>query len=192
MQEVAKKVYSLEEYLALEATSEEKHEYYNGEIFAMAGGTFRHAQLAENIFASLRQHLRGKPCQPKSSDMRLATPSGLYTYPDASVYCGKPELSDTQTELKNPVVIVEVLSPSTKNYDRGDKFKLYRSIPSFQEYLLVDSESVSVEHFSKLDRGEWLLREYTSLSDTIDLRAIDLSLSLCDIYDGVEFNVKAE
>jgi Uncharacterized protein conserved in cyanobacteria len=120
MQEVAKKFYSLEEYLALEATSEEKHEYYNGEIFAMAGGTFRHAQLAENIFASLRQHLRGKPCQPKGSDMRLATPSGLYTYPDASVYCGKPELTDKQTELKNPVVIVEVLSPSTKNYDRGD------------------------------------------------------------------------
>jgi Uma2 family endonuclease len=191
MQEVAKKVYSLEEYLALEATSEEKHEYYNGEIFAMAGGTFRHAQLAENIFASLRQHLRGKPCQPKGSDMRLATPSGLYTYPDASVYCGKPELTDKQTELKNPVVIVEVLSPSTKNYDRGDKFKLYRTIPSFREYLLVDSESISVEHFSKLDRGEWLLREYTSLSDTIQLRAIEITLTLNDIYDGVEFDTKA-
>jgi Uma2 family endonuclease len=191
MQEVAKKFYSLEEYLALEATSEEKHEYYNGEIFAMAGGTFRHAAITINITTSLKRQLAGKNCHALSEQMRLATPSGLYTYPDASVYCGKPELSDTQTELKNPVVIVEVLSPSTKNYDRGDKFKLYRSIPSFQEYLLVDSESVSVEHFSKLDRGEWLLREYTSLSDTIDLRAIDLSLSLCDIYDGVEFDSEA-
>ena len=191
MQEVAKKVYSLEEYLALEATSEEKHEYYNGEIFAMAGGTFRHAAITINITTSLKRQLAGKNCHALSEQMRLATPSGLYTYPDASVYCGKPELSDTQTELKNPVVIVEVLSPSTKNYDRGDKFKLYRTIPSFREYLLVDSESISVEHFSKLDRGEWLLREYTSLSDTIDLRAIDLSLSLCDIYDGVEFDSEA-
>ncbi|MFN3345720.1 MAG: Uma2 family endonuclease, partial [Chloroherpetonaceae bacterium] len=106
MSEVAKKVYSLEEYLALEATSQEKHEYYNGEIFAMAGGTFQHAVITLNIVSLLKKRLTGKTCRVLSEQMRIATPSGLYTYPDASVYCGKPELSEAQTELRNPVVIV--------------------------------------------------------------------------------------
>ncbi|MFN3638318.1 MAG: Uma2 family endonuclease [Chloroherpetonaceae bacterium] len=192
MSEVAKKVYSLEEYLALEATSQEKHEYYNGEIFAMAGGTFRHAQIVENVFVALRQRLKGKPCQPKSSDMRIATPSGLYTYPDASVYCGKPELSEAQTELRNPVVIVEVLSASTRNYDRGEKFRLYRTIGSFREYVLVESESVLVEHYSKRETGEWVLREYTRLTDEVELHAIKENISLQEIYEEVTFNSKAE
>ncbi len=185
-------MYSLEEYLALEAKSEDKHEYYKGEIFAMAGGTFRHAQIAENVFVALRRRLKGKPCQPKSSEMRLQTPSGLYTYPDASVYCGKPELSEAQTELKNPVVIVEVLSASTRSYDRGEKFRLYRTIESFREYVLVESESVFVEHYSKQETGEWVLREYASRSDEITLRAIEETLSLQEIYEEVSFETQPQ
>lgn len=192
MQEVAKKRCSLEEYLALEAKSESKHEYYKGEIFAMAGGTFRHAQLAENVFVTLRRRLKGKPCQPKSSEMRIQTPGELYTYPDASVYCGKPELSEAQTELKNPVVIVEVLSASTRSYDRGEKFKLYRTIGSFREYVLVESESVLVEHYSKRETDEWVLREYVSLSDEIELRAIAETLPLQEIYEEVNFDTSAQ
>ncbi|MFQ3599391.1 MAG: Uma2 family endonuclease [Chloroherpetonaceae bacterium] len=187
MQGISEKRYSLEEYFAIENASTEKHEYYKGEIFAMAGGTFRHAQIVESVFVSLRRRLKGKPCQPKSSEMRIQTPSGLYTYPDASVYCGKPELSQAQTELKNPVVIVEVLSSGTRNDDRGEKFKLYRAIESFREYVLVESESVFVEHYSKRETGEWVLREYALLSDEIELHAINERLSLQEIYEEVNF-----
>jgi Uma2 family endonuclease len=192
MSEVAKKVYSLEEYFALEATSEEKHEYYNGEIFAMAGGTFQHAVITLNLVSSLKKRLAGKNCRVLSEQMRIATPSGLYTYPDASVYCGKPELSEAQTELKNPVVIVEVLSASTRNYDRGEKFRLYRTIESFREYVLVESESVLVEHYSKRETGEWVLREYASLTDEVELHAIKENISLQEIYEELTFNSKAE
>ncbi|MFN3562751.1 MAG: Uma2 family endonuclease [Chloroherpetonaceae bacterium] len=187
MSEVAKKVYSLEEYLALEATSQEKHEYYNGEIFAMAGGTFQHAVITLNIVSLLKKRLTGKTCRVLSEQMRIATPSGLYTYPDASVYCGKPELSEAQTELRNPVVIVEVLSASTRNYDRGEKFRLYRTIGSFREYVLVESESVLVEHYSKRETGEWVLREYTRLTDEVELHAIEERLTLHEIYEDVRF-----
>ncbi len=126
----------------------------------------------------------------KSSDMRIATPSGLYTYPDASVYCGKPELSEAQTELKNPVVIVEVLSASTRNYDRGEKFRLYRTIESFRECVLVESEGVLVEHYSKRETGEWVLREYAGLTDEVELHGIKERLALHEIYEDITFETK--
>lgn len=113
---------SRHDYLEQDAQSSSRLECYDGQVFAMAGGTFKHAQVAGNVYGELRQSLKGKPCQPMNSDMRVHTPSGLDTYPDISVYCGDPELGDNETTLLNPAVIIEVLSPRTRDYDRGGKF----------------------------------------------------------------------
>ncbi len=174
---------SRDEYLLMEAQGNDKHEFFQGQVYAMAGGTFNHARVAGNLFASLRQFLRGKPCQPMNSDMRIHTPSGLDTYPDVSVYCGQPELTDNQTTLLNPVVVIEVLSPSTRDYDRSGKFTHYRSIPGLQDYLLVDPESVLVEHFHRIKRDEWLLKVYSELTDVVVLEALGAELSLAEMYE---------
>lgn len=172
-----------DDYLLMEAQGDEKHEFFAGQVFAMAGGTFNHARVAGNLFAQLRQTLRDKPCQPMNSDMRIHTPSGLDTYPDVSVYCGQPELSDNQTTLLNPVLVIEVLSPSTRDYDRSGKFAHYRSIPGLQDYLLIDPESVLVEHFNRIKRDEWLLRVYSDMAASITLGSLGITLSLTDIYE---------
>lgn len=174
---------SRDEYLLMEAQGNDKHEFFQGQVYAMAGGTFNHARVAGNLFASLRQLLRGKPCQPMNSDMRIHTPSGLDTYPDVSVYCGQPELTDNQTTLLNPVVVIEVLSPSTRDYDRSGKFAHYRSIPGLQDYLLVDPESVLVEHFHRIKRDEWLLKVYSEQADVVILEELAIELSLVDMYE---------
>lgn len=177
-----------DEYLALEAQSDIKHEFFQGEIFAMSGGTYHHADIAGNIYAHLKTKLRGRPCRPMNSDMRIHTPSGLDTYPDVSVFCGQPELQDAQRSLLNPAMIVEVLSPSTRTYDRGDKFALYRAIPTLQDYLLVDSEQVLVEHYRRSADNEWILREYRGMEDNVMLTAIEETLSLEIIYEGIEWS----
>ena len=176
-----------EDYFALEETSAEKHEFYQGDIFAMAGGTFNHATISGNTFASLKFKLRGKSCQPSHSDMRIETPSGLITYPDVAIFCGKPELTENQCALLNPLVIIEVLSPSTRRYDQSDKFLLYRSIPSFTDYLLVDSEKLHVQHFRKTGLHEWLLHEYFEVQDVIDFANIQITVSLTEIYEAIAF-----
>ncbi len=175
------------EYLALEQQSVLKHEFYQGEIFAMSGGTFNHAAIAGNLYASLKIKLRGRPCQPMNSDMRIHTPSGLDTYPDISVYCGEPELTDNQCSLLNPVVIIEVLSPTTRSYDRGDKLSLYRSIPLLLDYVLVDSEQICVEHYRRIENNEWLLHEYKEQQESLYLQSIEDHLSLADMYEAIEF-----
>ena len=144
-----KKLYSIQEYLQMEKDSLEKHEYYKGEIFAMAGAGARHNVLYSNIFGNLFSALKGRNCRPYGSDMRIHIPeNSLFTYPDISIICGdiisSEEDEDTATQ---PTVIIEILSPSTKNYDRGEKFMLYRAIPALKEYILVDAESIHVEHF---------------------------------------------
>ena len=174
---------SRENYLLLEAQSDVKHEFLQGQVYAMAGDTFNHARVAGNLFASLRQLLRDKPCQPMNSDMRVHTPSGLDTYPGVSAYCGKPELNDQQTTLLNPVLLVEILSPSTREYDRSSKFAHYRSLPSLQDYLLIDPEVVAVEHFHCLKRDEWWLRVYHQRDDVLVLDALDIRLALGEFYD---------
>lgn len=175
---------SRDEYLRLDERSDGKHEFFNGEVFAMTGGSFAHATIGLNVATILATRLRGGQCRPMNSDMRVHTPSGLDTYPDVSVFCGEAELTDQQKTLLNPVVIVEVLSPSTRSYDRGDKFALYRSIPSLQDYLLIDSEQVLVEHFRRLDSGEWLLHEYRLISDVVVLASVGASLELTEVYAG--------
>jgi len=176
-----------EEYLTLEETSQEKHEFYHGEIFAMAGGTFNHAEISGNVFSTLRTKLRNQSCRPTNSDMRIGTPSGLMTYPDVAIFCGQPELIDDQRTLLNPVVIIEVLSPSTRGYDQGDKFRLYRSIATFRDYLLIDSECVHVQQFHRSTPHEWILHEYTDLTEIIYLSSLDESLSLAEIYENIDF-----
>lgn len=178
---------SHDDYLKLEETSTEKHEFYQGQVFAMSGGTFEHARIAVNVITDLAAHLRGKPCQPMNSDMRIATPSGLNTYPDVSVYCQSPELTDNNRTLLNPVLIVEVLSPSTRSYDRGDKFLHYRSIPSLRDYVLIDSESILVEHYQRISAYEWNLHEYRQLTDILTLESIGQKLSVSSCYEGIEF-----
>ena len=181
------KYLTCEDYYALEETSVEKHEFYQGEVFAMSGGTFNHATIGVNIVTALKQKLRGKSCQPTSSDMRIERQKGLITYPDATIFCGKPQLTENQCALLNPKVIFEVLSPSTRQYDQSDKFLLYREIPSFTDYVLIDSEKVHVQHFRKTGVHEWLLHEYFEAQDAIDFHSLELTLSLAEIYEEIVF-----
>lgn len=176
-----------EEYLEIDNASTGKHEFYKGEVFAMSGGTFNHSAIGTNITTTLQNLLNKTPCRPMNSDMRITTPSGLDTYPDISVYCGDPELSDNQCTLLNPSLLIEVLSPSTKNYDRGDKFLHYRSIPSLQDYLLVDSESIHIEHYQRQNSNEWLLHEYREIDATLHLKSVDKTIAVESIYLQISF-----
>lgn len=178
--------YTIEEYLEMENAATEKHEYYKGEIFAMSGAKLTHNMIVTNIFGNLYSKLKGKPCRPFGSDMRIHIPANtLFTYPDISVMCGEIESWDNDDmNFLNPTVIIEVLSPSTKNYDRGEKFRLYRDIPSLKEYILVDSETVAVEAFHINSSGHWELSEYKGISDSLNVKAIDVVLSLNEIYTG--------
>lgn len=179
---------SREDYLKLEQTSPEKHEFYQGQVFAMAGGAFQHARIGLNVTTELAVRLRGKPCQPMNSDMRIVTPSGLNTYPDASVYCHQSELTDNNCTLLNPVLVVEVLSPSMRSYDRGDKFLHYRSIRSLKDYLLIDSEMILVEHYQRISAYEWNFHEYCQLTDTLILESIEQKMTVASFYEGIKFS----
>jgi Uma2 family endonuclease len=177
-----------EDYFALAETAESKHEFFNGEIFAMTDGTNHHSRISGNTFSAFNIKLRGKYCTATNSDMRIETPNGLITYPDAAIFCGKPELTKNQCALLNPVVIIEVLSPSTRRYDQIDKFSLYRSIPTFQDYLLIDAEKVLVQHFHKINTDEWLLHDYYHLADAMILNSIQETLHLHEIYEGLDYD----
>ena len=180
-----KKFYSIKEYLETENASFEKHEYYKGEIFAMSGAGPRHNIVSINIIASLHNSLKGKPCQPYASDMRIHIPENtLFTYPDISIICGDI-MSSTEDEntSTNPTIIFEILSPSTMNYDRGGKFMLYRSIPTLKEYILIDPESIHIEQFATNKDGLWQLKEYANKTDQLSLESIGITLLLEDIYD---------
>ena len=183
-----RKKYTPEEYLELEREADYKSEYYQGEIFAMAGASRNHNRITENLSGEFYIFLKGKPCRSYSSDLRVHVPAnGLYTYPDLVVVCGKEEYLDNENDtLLNPKIIIEVLSKNTGSYDRGDKFELYRSIPTLEEYVLIDSRRIKAEVWRKTD-GTWLLADETSdLERSIELASIDLMLSLIDIYDQTE------
>ena len=189
MHQRVKKPFTPEQYLAMEERSDTKSEFYRGEIFAMAGASIDHNTIAGNVFAALHRHLRGKPCRPFTSDMRLLVQSnGLYTYPDVTVVCGEPLFFEGRTDtVMNPTLLIEVLSESTKDYDRGFKFELYRALTSLADYLLVDSAKVHVEHYHRLEDGRWTLQEYNDPSQSIELAAIDFSISIADLYERVVF-----
>jgi Uma2 family endonuclease len=179
---------SVEEYLEMEILSEVKHEYYQGEIFAMAGASDEHNKIVVNTLLSLGNQLKGKPCRPYVSDLRMAVKQNLfYTYPDISVICGKLEKTDDKFDTAtNPTAIIEVLSESTKEYDRGTKFKLYRDIPYLKDYIMIDATGpIGLEHFSLNAEGLWVLQEYNNIEESVFISSIDVGLALSDIYAEV-------
>jgi Uma2 family endonuclease len=179
-----------EEYLAIERKAEYKSEYFNGEMFAMSGASERHVSIVANLMYLLVGQLRGRPCKAYASDMRVrVSPTGLYTYPDVVVVCGQAQFADDQKDtLLNPTLIVEVLSESTKDYDRGEKFEHYRSLASLNEYVLIAQDKYHVEHFVRQSDNRWLLSETNRLEDTIHLSSIDCDLALAEVYDKVELS----
>jgi predicted adenylyl cyclase CyaB len=182
-----KRILSIEEYLEFENDSPEKHEYYQGEIFAMAGAKVSHNIISVNLLGVLQQKLKNKSCQPFNSDQRIYIPGNtLFTYPDISIVCGKVETKDNDDlNILNPSVVVEVLSQSTKRYDRGEKFILYRDIVSLREYILIDSQKVRIEAFRINAGGHWELEEYKSEETTLEIKTVGLSIPVDEIYQGV-------
>jgi Uma2 family endonuclease len=180
---VVKKSWTPEEYLAWERMQPDKHELHDGEVFAMAGATFEHNQVVVNVGAELRAALREKPCRVCASDLRVKVPAtGLYTYPDASVVCGRPQFEDGKLDtLLNPLILVEVLSDSTADYDRGTKFANYRSIPSFRDYVLVSTDSVLVEYHARQEDGSWVLREFRA-GERFRLASVGCELAVDELY----------
>jgi Uma2 family endonuclease len=178
-----------EEYLRFERHSEEKHEYLNGEIFAMTGASENHNLILMSLGSSLYVQLENRPCRVYPSDMRVKTQAKAhYTYPDISVVCGKPVFEDdTLDTLLNPTVIIEILSPSTERYDRGRKFQYYRTIPSLQEYLLVAQDSIHVEHFVRIGE-QWLLTDASTPDTVLALDSIGCTLALRDVYKKATFD----
>ncbi len=185
------KRYTPEEYYTLERVATYKSDYYDGEIFAMAGGTSRHSLIVMNVGGELRQRLKGNPCTPYESNQRVAIQAtGLRVYPDVSVYCEALKYDDQDSRLEtaiNPTLVIEVLSPSTEAYDRGLKFDNYRQIPSLRGYVLVSQEVPHVETFERRPDGSWLMREDRKLDGSVELPGLNLSLPLAEIYDRVEF-----
>lgn len=179
-----KRKYSIAEYLELEEAAAEKHEYYQGEIRERPVCKYQEVLVAGNLLTGLDNKLTGKPCQPLGSDMRVHIPANtLFTYPDISIVCGPPEfLNNDDWNLLNPSVIIEVLSPSTRSYDRGDKFNLYRAIPSLKEYILVEPEKIGIEAFYINNNLQWELREYKSIQESLHIHSVNLDITLEDIY----------
>lgn len=176
-----------EQYLAIERAAEFKSEFLDGVMYAMSGGSPRHADLHGNVYAELRAMLRGSNCKAFNSDLRVRVSPRMYAYPDVSVVCGKPLLADDQKDvLLNPVVIFEVLSPSTELYDRGPKLQLYRTIPSLREYILVDQNKIRVEQYIRQDARTWTLLDHEGLDAELKMDSIGASLPLRLIYDGVD------
>jgi len=179
--------YTVEEYLALEASTAEKHEYFNGEVFAMGGASAAHNLIVLNVGSELRQQLRTKPCSVYPSDLRVkVSPAGLYTYPDVIVVCGKPEFEQPGDTLLNPTVIIEVLSESSEAYDRGKKFEQYRSLPSLSDYLLIAQDKPLVEHYSRQPEDRWLLQAANRISDTLLIASVSCRVALVEVYLNVE------
>lgn len=189
-----KKKFTVQEYLEFEKSSLERHEFYKGEIFrmhghgellAMSGAGNKHNIIFSNLFISLGIRLKGKSCQPFGPDMRVNIPENtLYTYPDISIFCSdlQPSSEDEDTVVK-PTVIIEILSPSTRNYDRGEKFRLYRDIPGLREYILVDTENVRIEAFRINSSGHWELEEYKTLTGELSLASVQVIIPVADIYE---------
>lgn len=178
---------SPEEYLAFERKAENKNEYVNGEIFAMTGASRKHNLIAGNIYGELRQQLKGKPCEAYPGEMRVKAPAARsYVYPDVVIVCDEPQFEDGYFDtLLNPTLVVEVLSKSTESYNRLAKSAYYRTIESLVEYLLVAQEEYRVEQYVKQTDGRWLLSDVRSLESVIELKSIDCSLALRDLYDRV-------
>jgi Uma2 family endonuclease len=181
---------SPQDYLQRERAAEFKSELFDGEVFAMSGGSPRHSLVKTNVTGELRNQLRGRPCTAYDSDLRVKVDAtGLYTYPDAGVSCGPLQFDDDQHDtVLNPTVLVEVLSDSTEAYDRGKKFNHYRRIESLREYLLVAQDEAKIERFQRNVDGTWTLTEASGLEATLRLPSLGIDLSLREVYEKVDFS----
>jgi Uma2 family endonuclease len=179
--------YTVADYLRLEDQSEQKHHYLDGYLITAAGGSVSHGTIGGNIQAELRNVLRGKPCRAFNSDVQMAISARKYLYPDASVVCGEPLFHITNPRApRNAVLIVEVVSESTGDFDRGEKFALYRQIPTFQEYVLIEQEKPQVTVYYKLEPDVWRMTFFLGLDKTVYLQTIDAHILMREIYLDVD------
>jgi Uma2 family endonuclease len=183
---VSKRRYTIQEYLKLEEAATDRHEFHDGEVLAMSGGTDRHSGIGINIVLALGNRLRGHPCRLRNNDLRVRIPGqARYLYPDASIICGPTQLDEDdpkKTTIINPRVIVEVLSDSTEAYDRGAKFEFYRAIPSLEEYVLVSQREPMIETFLRQPGGTWLFNAWKGLETIASLKSIKIELPLAEVY----------
>jgi len=192
-----KRRYTVQEYLEMEKASQEKHEYFEGEIFplhrpdvtSMSGAGMNHNEIFTNLFLKIGDSLKGQPCRPFDSDMRMNIPQNtLFTYPDISIYCNEiKHMEEDEDTVLLPTVIIEILSPATEEYERCLKFKLYRDIPSLKEYIMIDSTEISVEAFHINENQNWELKEYKSIDESLQFFSLGLNVMLKDIYQHVRF-----
>jgi len=188
-----KKYYTPEEYLELEVNSEERHEYIDGEILTMVGGMPNHNQIVLNLAGTLNLKLKQQPYRVFVTDQRLWIPRRrIYTYPDVMVVQGELQLQAGRRDtITNPRMIAEVLSESTEAYDRSGKFAAYRTIPTFQEYLLIDQSDLHVEHYYRTEPRKWIFSEYDGADALLSLSFVPFEISLADLYDKVEFGANS-
>ncbi len=186
--QIEEKPYTTEEYLELELVSETRSEYRNGEIIPMTGGTPNHNDIAGNLYILLKSALKGQDYRTFYADQRLWIPTtSLYTYPDVMVVPKPLELQTGRKDtLINPCFIAEVLSKSTQNYDRSEKFVAYRTIPNFQEYLLIDQYRIHVEHHVKTAVNQWLFSEYDDPTATLSFSTFEFQLQIADLYENID------
>lgn len=176
------------EYLAFERGSDIKHEYIDGHIYAMAGGTREHTLITGNTFASLHSQRKGRSCEVYHSEMRVRVSSIKYVYPDVTISCSTPEFADdAKRVLLNPDIVIEVLSPSTEAFDRGDKFQYYRSIPSIQHYLLISQDKPRIEGYQRQKSGLWTFKDAIGLDSNFKIEVLNFTLNLLDIYELITF-----
>jgi len=191
----AKTLSTPEDYLTFERESDTRHEFLDGEIYAMAGESLPHNRICVNLSGEVRQQLKGKRCEALSPNMKVRTSSAsLLAYPDLTIVCGEPLFHDRKKDvLTNPKVIFEVLSPSTAEYDRTTKFQRYRmGNETLTDYILVSQDKPFVEHFFKQTDGNWLYRSYGAIDDSLKIETIECELSLREIYDRVELTFETE
>jgi len=180
---------SSEEYLVAEKSAKEKHELHQGQMVAMSGASLEHNRIVSSIVVEIGAHLKGKSCEIFGSDLRVQIPTAeSFTYPDTTIVCDEPEMLDkTFDTLKNPSVIIEVLSPSTEQYDRGNKFFYYIQIASLKEYIMISSTTYYVQTARKQDDGSWKFEEITDLNSALQINTIQFKLDLSVIYERVKF-----
>lgn len=185
----ARTLVSIEDYLKAEEVSAEKHEYYAGDVLAMAGASVLHNRIVRNTLSSIDNHLKGRTCEVFPSDLKLHVKSkSSFVYPDLSVVCGELEyFNERQDIISNPTVVIEVMSPSTELYDRGKKFMLYRQMESLQEYLLVSSTEMLVEKFTKTQNRVWSLQVFNLPEEQCLIQSINHSVQLSEFYRNVTF-----
>lgn len=197
------KRFTIEEYLALDRTSDERYEYLDGIVYAMAGESGGHADICVNLIGALHAQLRDTPCRVRSKDTKVrsaqsAEPGtvakGLFSYPDLLVICGEPQYMDDHRDvLLNPALIIEVLSDSTEAFDRGEKFRRYRAwLPTLTDYLLVSQDRPVIDHYRRGDDDQWVLVTYFGSETTLAVESINCTLRLAEVYDRIEFSSDTE